>query len=114
MLAVPSAAWFNSSMVQFSIPAQGRFVSLLKQGDDRQPCPSWVMGGKTLSEYMFSEYPQIADIVGAPIARLKISSRRSDPSGSWSCLPLCSDAPLSASPVTCLSLPSNLNPARGR
>ena len=39
----------------------------------------WVMGGKTLSEYMFSEYPLIADIVGAPIANLKISLRRSDP-----------------------------------
>jgi len=27
---------------------------------------------------MFSEYPQIADIVGAPIASLKISLRRSN------------------------------------
>src|SRR5215831_16846930 len=36
-------------------------------------------GGKTLSEYMLSEYPLIADIVGAPIANLKISLRRSDP-----------------------------------
>ena len=25
--------------------------------------PSWVKGGKTLSEHMFSELPQIADIV---------------------------------------------------
>src|SRR5215472_5952062 len=30
-----------------------------------QECRLRVMGGKTLSEYMFSEYPQIADIVGA-------------------------------------------------
>jgi len=29
----------------------------------------WVMGGKTRSEYMFSELPQIADIVGVPAAR---------------------------------------------
>ena len=36
------------------------------------------MGGKTPSEYMFSEYPQIADIVGAPIASQKISLRRSN------------------------------------
>ena len=27
------------------------------------------MGGKTRSEYMFSELPQIADIVGVPAAR---------------------------------------------
>ena len=26
--------------------------------------PLWVTGGKTLYEYMFSELPQIADIVG--------------------------------------------------
>ena len=32
-------------------------------------CLFWVMGGKTRSEYMFSELPQIADIIGAPAAR---------------------------------------------
>jgi hypothetical protein len=30
--------------------------------------PVWVTGGKTRNDYMFSELPQIADIVGTPIA----------------------------------------------
>ena len=55
-----------------------RFYNLVAVGEGGR-CPSRVMGGKTLSEYMFSEYPLIADIVGAPIANLKISLRRSDP-----------------------------------
>jgi hypothetical protein len=29
---------------------------------------AWITGGKTRSEYMFSELPQIADMVGAPTA----------------------------------------------
>ena len=32
-------------------------------------CLFWVTGGKTCCEYMFSELPQIADIVGALAAR---------------------------------------------
>jgi len=31
------------------------------------PRPLWVTSGKTRSEYMFSELPQIADIVGAQV-----------------------------------------------
>jgi hypothetical protein len=43
-------------------------VSLPKQDDDGQRCPSWVMGGKTRDEYMFSELPQIADIVESAVS----------------------------------------------
>src|SRR5712691_11210434 len=38
-------------------------VSMLKQAAADHQCPEGVTGGKTFSEYMFSELPQIADIV---------------------------------------------------
>ena len=37
---------------------------LLKQAEAHHQCPERVTGGKTLSEYMFSELLQMADIVG--------------------------------------------------
>ena len=42
----------------------GRFPSTRSQGRPARG-PLWVTGGKTRSEYMFSELPQIADIAGA-------------------------------------------------
>jgi hypothetical protein len=40
-----------------------RKMPLTSIRDGYEESPDWVTGGKTLNEYMFSELPQVADIV---------------------------------------------------
>ena len=39
-------------------------LAKLRQADARHQFPEWVIHGKTLSEYILSELPQTADIIG--------------------------------------------------